>query len=314
VFPAAWSLLARLFQRALRNRIQRTLVRARYIFLRTRTVPHSDTTDVQEVEYRGHKHPVRSEHDILNAWDQFSTNCLKQLRRGTVLAIRKLHVFHSPTCPAIRFFNGPRNQTEQRYLLYQAYQQRWGTICSLLQRFETTSLVLTFESFPANLYTLNRILAPLSAMRVQHLRLSLGVHLPLGDKLTSMASFSATNPPELSFPFEELLYELQMHVLSFTGFVIMSLHHSKEKPEILRIRLEERPRSLFNGCCGTGNSVNFAHCLCHSNYRHTFSSTCTCNILADNLFRVSRTFPELAFGTFYGMHQFYVTGIPEKML
>ncbi|KAF2878387.1 hypothetical protein BDV95DRAFT_601042 [Massariosphaeria phaeospora] len=262
----------------------------------------------------------------LNTWDQHATDYFLRLRPETLAAIRNLHVFYSDTT-WVR--ESPRKNSWDYavydYAYYDMLQTRWVQVCSTLQRAHRDSLTLTFESCAIDLNATQRMLGALSKIRVQHLRLSMGAYVRHSQGLTrtlhetvrqctSSQPASTESPPDSSFPFERLPYELQMNVLSHTGLVITPHSLGMDRVDILWIRVEERPRPLIGGCCGTCNTSNFASCLCHSNYKETISTTCMCERLPDCLFRVSRNFGKMAHRTFYSLNQFYVTGELFEML
>jgi hypothetical protein len=127
---------------------------------------------------------------------------------------------------------------------------------------------------------------------------------------TQTASVVCQSP----FPFERLPYELQLQVLSYTGLVITPSARKKTRFDVLGICIRDKPHPLLQECCGTCNTINFANCLCYKRFKYSLSSTCTCDVLPDCSFRVSRHMHELALYTFYSYNKFYVTGRPEVLL
>lgn len=262
----------------------------------------------------------------LNVWDRNATDRFTRLRTEILATTHNLHVFYSPTCDAITLIENLHKQDlKHSESLSREYQERWARICSMLARTPSTSLTLTLESFPVDIHTAKQMLEPLTGIFVKDLRLNLGPYVPAGrglsrimrktvDRCTSIERTIARPLLEPSFPFESLPVELQERVLYHTGLVITPNSLGKQRVEVLGIRVQYKPRPLVDGCCGTCNSSIFANCLCHTNYRYTFSSTCTCDRLPDALFRVSRNVAEMARRVFYSSNQFYVTGHPNKMI
>jgi hypothetical protein len=156
-----------------------------------------------------------------------------------------------------------------------------------------------FRDFPADLDTTQQMIAPLSSVRLQHLRLNLGPHVYVGQELDILLSESVRRStiqpevvlpsPEPPFSFERLPHELQEMILSHTGLVITPHSLHERIVDILGIHIEDKPHPLINDCCGTCNTENFANCICYSNYKCTCSSTCTCRRMADCHFRVNRS-------------------------
>jgi hypothetical protein len=96
----------------------------------------------------------------LNVWDKKTTKRFTRLRPCVLSAIRNLHVFYSPNCRSFQLLgvNAPQD-----------YQRNWLRVCSVLKPIDTSSLTLTFESFPQDLPTACQILSPISDMNLRHL-------------------------------------------------------------------------------------------------------------------------------------------------
>lgn len=116
-------------------------------------------------------------------------------------------------------------------------------------------------------------------------------------------------PLALPFPFERLPREIQLQILRLVVVTDSAIPHLRVTGRCQAYINDRTPRTQSSGCCRTCRRY-LSWDVCRCSLGAYFSSSCTCPILSDGIFLVSKQVRRDAIDTFFWSNEFLFEGSP----